>query len=857
MPHDARGLSEQEAAARLAQEGPNEIPSLGRRSLRRIAVDVLSEPMFALLLGSAAVYFALGQLTEAIALGLFATFSVSIAFVQEIRSEGVLAALRNLASPRALVVRDGVRKRIAGREVVRGDLVLLTEGDRVPADIWLMESSELLADESLLTGESAPVRKRAAPGDEPKPLTAGGEDLPLVFSGTLLVRGHGKGLVLAIGAMSAIGRIGRDLAQIRSEAPRLRQETQRIVRQVAIAGLAVSLAAGILYGLARDSWLDGVLSGIAVGMSLLPEEFPLVLTVFLVMGAWRIAQARVLTRRAAAIETLGAVTVLCTDKTGTLTMNKMQVAHLETLDGRWRDTPDGPPSTAIRHLMKTAALAGLPEPFDPMERAMHDLMKAHGHAPDDLFLERELAHRQGVTPQLLAMTQVWRTNGGPAVAAMKGAPEAVLPLCDIRAGDAERMIARAQALAANGLRLLAVAEAQAAPGEELTHTMGGKFRFLGLVGYEDPLRDSVPEAVRECREAGIRVVMITGDYPETARAIAAKAGLAAAAVLTGQDIAALDEPQLRSRVRDCNIFARILPEQKLRLIEAFKANGEVVGMTGDGVNDAPSLRAAHIGIAMGGRGSDVAREAASIVLLDDDFGSIVRTVRLGRRIYDNLRKAMGYILSVHVPIAGLALLPLVFGEPLLLTPLIIALLEMIIDPASSVVFEAEVAEKDVMARPPRNPAESMLDRRLVVSSLTLGALAFASVALVFLIGRERGGGEADLRTLVFVALVTVNIGLIFAHRTFGASLRDAVTRPNPLLWFGAVSVLAIVATIVVVPGLRDIFRLAPLHADDIVLSLGATALFGVTAWLAHIFLPTTAPERSRRVLDRDQRSSRD
>jgi len=795
--------------------------------------------MFALLLGSAAVYFILGQLTEAVALALFATFSVSIALVQEIRSEGVLAALRNMASPRALVVRDGERKRIAGREVVRGDLVVLAEGDRVPADIWLVEGSELLADESLLTGESVPVRKHAAPDEAPRLLVAGGEDLPLAFSGSLIVRGHGKGVAVATGAKSAIGAIGQTLAQIRSEAPRLRQETRRIVRNVAVAGLAVSIFVGALYGMARQSWLDGVLSGIAVGMSLLPEEFPLVLTVFLVMGAWRIAQARVLTRRAAAIETLGAVTVLCTDKTGTLTLNKMQVAHLETPEGVWRDPSDGSPTQSVKHLMQTAALAGLPEPFDPMERAMLELMKEHGHTPADLFLERELAHRQGITPQLLAMTQVWRTNGGPPVAAMKGAPEAVLSLCEIGSDEAERTLARARALAASGLRLLAVAEAHADSGEELARTMHRKFRYLGLVGYEDPLRESVPEAVGECRRAGIRVVMITGDYPETARAIAAKAGLTADAVLSGQDIAALDEDALRARVRDCDVFARILPEQKLRLIEALKANGEVVGMTGDGVNDAPSLRAAHIGIAMGGRGTDVAREASSIVLLDDDFGSIVKTVRLGRRIYDNLRKAMGYILSVHVPIAGLAVLPLLFGETLLLTPLIIALLEMIIDPASSVVFEAEAEERDVMRRPPRDPQENLLNRRLVWSSLLLGLLAFVCVALVFFVGRARGGSDADLRTLVFVALVTVNIGLVFAHRTFGASLREALVRPNRWLWFGALGVFAIAATIIAIPALRDVFGLAPLHADDVLLSLAAATLFGAAAWFAHVLFPAS------------------
>jgi Ca2+-transporting ATPase len=825
------GLSGQEAALRLAREGPNEIPSLGRRSALRIAVEVVGEPMFALLLGASLVYLVLGELSEAIALALFATFSVSIALVQEVRSEGVLAALRNLASPRALVVRDGRQQRIAGREVVRGDLLVLSEGDRVPADAWIVDGSELAADESLLTGESVPVRKRPAPEEDPHPLRAGGEDLPLAFSGTLIVRGHGVARVVATGPASAIGKIGGALAAIRTEAPRLREETRRIVRGVAVAGFAVSATAGALYGLAQHSWLNGLLSGIAVGMSMLPEEFPLVLAVFMVMGAWRIARARVLTRRAASIETLGAVTVLCTDKTGTLTANKMRVAHLETPDGVWRRGDEARTSAdSVRHLMHVTALAGLPEPFDPMERAMHELMQEQGREPAELFAGRELAHRQGVTAQLLAMTQVWRTNDARAAAAMKGAPEAVLSLCDMDEAGARRILGRASELAAGGMRLLAVAEVLGGPGEDVGRILGRKFRFLGLVGFADPVRDSVPAAVRECRRAGIRVVMITGDYPETARAIAAAAGIDARRSLSGQEMFRLDDSALRDRVRDCDVFARIMPEQKLRIIEALKSTGEVVGMTGDGVNDAPSLRAAHIGIAMGQRGTDVAREAASIVLLDDDFGSIVATVRLGRRIYDNLRKAMGYILSVHVPIAGVALLPILLGQSLILTPVIIALLEMIIDPACSIIFEAEPEERDVMDRPPRNPHDRLLDRRLVVSSLALGALALGAVGLAFVIGLARGGSEADLRTLVLVSLVTTNIALIFTHRSFSSSVFEAFARPNRWLWLGIVLISATLAIILMTPMLRDVFALAAVHGDDFLLSVLPVAVFVITAW---------------------------
>ncbi|MEQ1865526.1 MAG: HAD-IC family P-type ATPase, partial [Micropepsaceae bacterium] len=755
---DAAGLTEHDAALRLARDGPNEIPAIGQRNVLQIAVGILSEPMFALLLGASLIYLALGELTEAVALSLFATFSVSIALVQEIRSERVLAALRDLTSPRALVVRDGRQRRIPGRDVVRDDVMILAEGDRVPADAWLIAGYDLSADESLLTGESAPVRKRPAAHGPVQQLRPGGDDLPCVFSGTLIVRGHGRARVTATGAASEIGKIGSALGQIRVEAPRLQGETRRIVRVFAVVGAVVSVAAGSLYGLARASWLDGLLSGIAVGMSMLPEEFPLVLAVFLVMGAWRIAQARVLTRRAASIETLGAVTVLCTDKTGTLTENKMRLIHAATFDETW-DANDETHSPAIQHLLKVATLAGLQEPFDPMERALQDVWRQQDTSLALVFGGRELMEHEGVTPERLAMIQVWReAANGNTLSAAKGAPEAIAQMCLLAPDEHASLMRRTGELATRGMRVLAIATSE---GDESSPPRS-PFRLLGLVGFEDPIRASVPGAIEECRTAGIRVMMITGDYPATAKAIAQKAGIAVAEVTSGDELQRLDADQLRARVKTCDVFARILPEQKLRIVEALKANGEVVGMTGDGVNDAPSLRAAHIGIAMGGRGTDVAREASSIVLLDDDFGSIVETIRLGRRIYDNLRKAMGYILSVHVPIAGLALLPLVFGGPMILTPVLIAFLEMIIDPACSVLFEAEPAERDVMKRPPRAPSERLLNRPLAISSLALGALALLAVGVVFAVAANRDGSDADLRTLVFVALVTTTIGLIFA-----------------------------------------------------------------------------------------------
>ncbi len=814
------GLTDEEVARRSASEGFNELPRAERRTPLRIVYEVLREPMLALLLGGGVVYLLLGNTTEALVLLAFATLSVVITVVQESRTERVLEALRDLTSPRALVVRAGARRRIAGREVVRGDLLVLVEGDRVPADAVLLESHDLQTDESLLTGESVPVAKivgdAAARAQGQRP---GGETQTHVFSGSLVVRGTGLGEVTAIGVRSEIGKIGQSLQALETEAPRLQVQTGRLVRVFALFGGGVTVLAVVLYGTLRGGWLDGLLAGIALGMSMLPEEFPLVLTVFMAMGAWRISQARVLTRRAAAIETLGSATVLCTDKTGTLTENRMTIAELHLPDGgAARAGPDL--TEAFRGLVDVGVLASAEVPTDPMEKAFHDLGRSQTITPTPV--SRRLVREYGLRPDLLAMTNVWTTGeeGGEALVAAKGAPEAIARLCRFDEGALAALEGEVDTMAAKGLRVLAVARARARepwPDDQ----SGFTFEFLGLVGLADALRASVPAAVAECRSAGISVVMITGDYPATARAIAAQAGIDAGDIVTGVDLQRLDDGALAERVRTATVFARTMPEQKLRIVDAFKANGEVVAMTGDGVNDAPSLKASHIGIAMGGRGTDVAREAASIVLLDDDFGSIVAAVRLGRRIYDNLVKAMGFILAVHVPIAGLALLPLVFGLPILFGPMHIAFLEMVIDPVCSLVFEAEAEEDDVMARPPRDPNEPLFSRTLVIWGLVQGLMGFALVAAIYLFALRRGMPVDEVRALTFFSLVFVIIGLIFVGRSFSASVMTALRRPNRTLAVVLVGVVAMLALTLGWPMARELFRFGPLHVDDLAVTVGA------------------------------------
>ncbi|WP_257169527.1 cation-translocating P-type ATPase [Bradyrhizobium sp. SRS-191] len=811
------GLSAAEAARRLQAEGFNELPQAGARSIIRLIADVLKEPMLLLLLAGAGIYLALGDMAEAVLLGMFASASVFITIVQEARTERVLESLRDLSSPRALVIRDGERIRIAGREVVRGDLIVLAEGDRVAADAVLRECDDLLTDESLLSGESVPVRKRPAAGEAMDPTTtAGGDDLPFVFSGSLVVRGGGIAEVVTTGPRTAIGRIGQSVSALETETPRLRQQTQRLVMAFAIGGAIVVAITVVLYALYRGGWLEGLLAGIALGMSMLPEEFPVVLTVFLAMGAWRISQARVLTRRAAAIESLGAATVLCTDKTGTLTQNRMMVARLVRADGTVLQPATASPHAVtadVRDLVTTAVLACDPQSHDPMEKALQALDPG---AATGAILQR----RYGLRPDLLAMTNVWSRDGVSMVAA-KGAPEAIAKLCGLDDTEMAALKARIETLAAEGLRVLGVAEARWSGGALPETQQGFATTFCGLVGFADPLRAEVPSAVAECRSAGIRVLMITGDYPATAAAIARQAGLDPERVITGAELSDLDDDALARAARTPTAFARIMPEQKLRIVSALKTDGEIVAMTGDGVNDAPSLKAAHIGIAMGGRGTDVAREAAAIVLLDDDFGSIVKAIRLGRRIYDNLRKAMSFILAVHFPIAGLALLPLLTGLPLLLGPVHIAFLEMIIDPVCSLVFEAETEEDDIMQRPPRDPQEALLPRPLVLWGALQGVLAVITTGGVLLLAHRNGLPDDELRALVFFTLVSVIVSLIFVNRSFSSSLRDALLRPNRVLLLVIAIVIAVLATSLTVPPVAALFKFGPLHADDLALTAGA------------------------------------
>jgi P-type Ca2+ transporter type 2C len=799
------GWTTAEARERLAREGPNSLPSSSRRGLAAIALEVAREPMFLLLAAAAAIYLVLGDVSEALVLAASVLVILVITIVQQRKTERALEALRDLSSPRATVVRDGAPKRIAGSEVVRGDLLLLAEGDRVPADARLVAVNDFIVDESLLTGESLPVEK-----------SAGGDDTDRgarVYSGTLVVKGHGRAIVSATGPRTEFGRIGASLATLQTERTLLQRETARVVKLIAGTAFVLCVAVGLLYYALRGDALAAALAGLTLAMAILPEEFPVVLTVFLALGAWRIGKHRVLTRHMPAVEMLGAATVLCVDKTGTLTENRMVLAESRPAAG-----------AAVGTLLEAAALACELDPFDPMDRAILAGATADGPGAAEIRRSWRLEHDYPLTPGFRAMCHGWRSPVGEARLAIKGAPETVLALCGLDEDVLRRALADAADAADRGLRLLAVGAAQWRGSQWPDSPQAVPFTFLGFVALSDPVRKSVPAAVAECRRAGIRVVMITGDYPGTARAVARLAGLAShAEVLTGTQLEAMSDELLAQAVRRVTVFARILPEQKLRLVTALKAAGEVVAMTGDGVNDAPALKAAHIGVAMGQRGTDVAREAAALVLLEDDFGSIVETVRMGRRIYENIRNAMRYIIAVHVPTVGMSFLPLVFGWPLFLFPVHVVFLEFVIDPACSVVFEAEANEENAMDRPPRDPRKPLFDAQMLATGLGLGASALAVVFCVYWWGQSAGRSDGELRALGFATIVFANLALILANRSSERSIWATLARPNPALWWVVLGTLGALAAVVYVPSFAGVFRFAPLGAADVLIAVAAGA----------------------------------
>jgi len=812
------GLSEEEALKRLHEEGFNELPSQRKRHILVILFHVIIEPMLLLLLGAGLIYLFLGEEQDALMLLFFVFVVIGITLYQQRKTERALDALRNLSSPRALVIRDGKQRRIPGREVVREDIIILREGDRVPADGVVLFCSNLLVDESLLTGESLAVRKCEWDGLK-KSKQPGGDDLPFVYSGTLVVQGQGFALVKYIGAQTEMGKIGKSLQSITQEETLIKKETSHLVKNVAIGGTILCALVIIIYGFTRGNWAEGFFAGLSLSMALLPEEFPVVLLIFLSLGAWRMSKKQVLTRTPAAIEMLGSATVLCVDKTGTLTMNKMilkavfsKSKYYDIEINRKNELPE-----IFHDLFEFGYLASQKDPFDPIEKEIKNMTEKYLSDTEHIHHHWQIIREYPLSKNLLAISNVWESyDKHRYVISAKGSPEAIADLCHLNNQQKKEILHQVQILAEKGLRVLGVAKANFKEEilPEKQHDF--EFEFVGLLGFIDPVRPTVAQALKECYNAGMRVIMITGDYPGTAQNIAREIGLKnPEKYIKGSELSAMSKVELQEKIKSVNIFARVIPEQKLAIVDALKANGEIVAMTGDGVNDSPALKSAHIGIAMGERGTDVARESSALVLLNDDFSSIVEAVKMGRKIFDNLKKSISYIFAVHVPIAGMALLPIVLKLPLVLLPAHIAFLELIIDPACSTVFEAEPEEKNIMDRPPRKLQDRLFGKKNFLFSFVQGISVFLAVSIVFLWGLYFGNkNETEVRTLAFATLVIANLMLIIVNLSWSRQAKSIIKNNNKAMWLVICGSLLSLVLVLLVPVLRELFHFSTINIED-------------------------------------------
>ena len=798
------GLSEREAALLLSKFGLNELPAEKKGSLFDSAVKVVREPMILLLILAGVISFVLAERVDGMLLISTVFIIIGISLFQERRTETALSALRSLSAPQALVIRSGKRIRIPTKEVVPGDLIQLLEGDRVPADAEIIDLKYLVLDESLLTGESVPVTKNL--GDQ-------------VFTGTLVVRGHGIAIVRTTGKSTELGRIGSSLSGMKEQLTRLQLSISRIVKGIGIGALLTVTFVIAVYGVTRGNWLEGALAGIAVAMALIPEELPVILTIFMTLGAWRMTKVGVIVRRTATIEALGSVTVLCVDKTGTLTKNEMKIEELKLLNGdTWNASSAINPE--FEELISIGSLATPTVAFDPMDLAFKTLETSNRLASYKSLSEIPLSKER------LIYTHVWQKENRVIVAA-KGAPEHIARICGLSETQLNSFHDLVATSASHGFRVIAVAKMELSESEFRSKKIDEiGLQFLGFSLLRDPIRDGVPDAINLCRAAGIRTIMITGDHPATAIAVANEIGIPSSSFMSGEILSQSSDSDLREKVKSVSIFARVTHDHKLRLINALKTNGEIVGMTGDGINDAPALRAADIGIAMGGRGTDVAREASDMIITDDNFVSIVSGIKRGRTIFSNIKKAIIYVIAIHVPIFGMAIIPILNPLwPLVFLPALIAFHEIVIDPAASIVYEVEQSDPEIMNQKPQAATASLISRLDFLYSVLQGLSVFALVAIIYFVSLGNGSSDNRVRSLTFGTLLISNVILIMINRSRDLTIYRTVFKIKnvaaPWIALLAISILLILINVRV---FREAFDLELLAISDYLILAGLSYL---------------------------------
>jgi Ca2+-transporting ATPase len=857
------GLSADEAARRLARYGPNAIREEGRRGPLRVLLAQFTDFLILVLIAAAVVSGLVGDLQDTLAIIAIIVLNAVIGFVQEFRAERAIAALKRMAAGSASVVRDGLHRTVAADELVPGDVMLIEAGNVVPADIRLTETAQLKIGEAALTGESVPVGKQTEA--LPDARLSLGDRRNLAFKGTLVTYGRGRGLVVATGMGTELGKIAETLSRAGESKTPLQQRLAQFGRRLALAALAICAVVFVTGLLRGEPTLLMLLTALSLAVAAVPEALPAVVTILLALGARKMAEHNALVRRLPAVETLGSVTYICTDKTGTLTRNEMRLEAM-LVDGQVVPPPaagvGGEPWSslfaALAQCNDAQRGAGRDWIGDPTEVALALAAGDAGYQRSDLDRDAPRIAELPFDSERKRMTTLHR-NGRGIVGYTKGAPESVLARCTTILGAAGKvslqhqcLLASGEQMAANGLRVLAVAmrEWPERPSTIDAETVECDLMLLGLVGLLDPPRPETIAAVGECKSAGITPVMITGDHPATARAIAVRTGIAdsGATVLTGAELAALSDEALSDKIKFIRVYARVDPEQKIRIVKGLQAKGEFVAMTGDGVNDAPALRQAEIGIAMGRTGTDVAREAASLVLLDDNFATIVGAVREGRRIYDNIRKFIRYAVTTNSAEIWTIFLAPFLGLPIPLLPIHILWINLITDGLPGLAIAAEPVGRGAMQRPPRSPQESLFARgmwqHIVWVGLAMAGLALATQAYAI------AAGSPHWQTMVFTVLTLSQMAHVLAIRSEHLSLfQQGVFTNPPLIGAVLVTVLLQLATIYV-PFLNSIFHTMPLSSGElafcVALAVLVFLLVEIEKWLVRRGLLYAAlPERPR------------
>lgn len=815
------GLTTSEARKLQERFGKNELTQQKKESFLKKTFHIICEPMFLLLLVAAGIYFLLGEPRDGIIMLIFVVGIISIDVIQEWKTDRTLNALKDLSAPHIQVLRDGREQTIPSAELVPGDLMMIYEGVKIPADGVVVRCADLCVDESSLTGEAEGVWKAAVGDIEPS------DDYwrrDYCYAGTLVTQGSAAVCVEKTGSRTEYGKIGMNVAEAPTEDTPLQKQTGKLVRTCAVIAGILFILVGVFTWMDipdhtfTDRLVESILSGVTLAMAMIPEEFPVILTVFLSMGAWRLAKKHSLVRKLPSVETLGAVSVLCVDKTGTITMNKMSVQELWTASGHESE------------LIETMGLGCETQAYDPMEKAMLDYCASQGITTEHLFEESEFLTEYAFTNEQKMMGHVWVHDEEILIAA-KGSPERIFTICNLDEAQLKEAETRNQELSGQGLRVIAIATAKPADKMDIPESITDcRLTLLGLVGLADPPREGVKDDIAVCKSAGIRVVMITGDNGTTAAAIAKKIGLPHGQdIITGDMLNQMSDEELCQAVNTVSIFSRVIPEHKMRIVKAFQQNGEIVAMTGDGVNDAPALKYADIGIAMGKRGSEVSREAADLILLDDNFTTIVETIRDGRRIYDNIRKAVGYVFTIHIPIAFSALLAPFLGiapAALLLLPLHVVLLEVLIDPTCSIVLERQPSESDIMERSPRNPGEKLLTAGLLGKSILQGIAVFAASfgSYLFLLSRNPGNA-GDARSMGLAVIMLANLFLVQVNSSDHDSVLQSIRRlaKDKIMWAVNIGTLVLLAVILYTP-LSGVLKLSALPLPLLLTAVGLAAV---------------------------------